>query len=194
MFEGDNRRFDPTGQGGYRTRQQITIETDPRKSGRNPQVAPPKQRIETTVMLSPIHAIWERSGSSGLTVGASRAGADGSWSVTVRGTINVGNPFTAEKPPITATFILTFAPDGSFVGGTVWFGGFPAIEIYVTNENGTNVVSFQYKPADKGCDEWCLLPGVGDVYSPSSSTSDFWRWADAGVEEYNRRHPSPPFP
>ena len=120
-------------------------------------------------MLSPLKASdW--ADASGLKAGAER-GKNGN--VTVTASIDIGNPFTL-RPQINASFSLTFAPDGSFVGGTARNDGFPAYEIYATHENGDTDTIYQSSPEEQGCSAMCLLPGVGgkgSFFGPSQQPS-----------------------
>lgn len=74
------------------------------------------------------------------------------------------NPFAPMGlgPSIDNNLSITVTPDGGGMAVSGTLDGFPATEVYVTNEQGQTVAVVQFDPTTAGNSPTALVGGVGD--------------------------------
>jgi RHS repeat-associated protein len=156
VFTGDARGFSTNPSASYRTLQMLRVETDPAKAA-NP-LRSQVRNTGRTGRLQPNPASGKAS-VEGLVANGSRD-AQGNAAVTVQGSAT--NPLVPGAPSIDYNLNIVASPSGESVSVTGTQDGFPAMEIYVRNEQGQVMTVYQFDPASVGNGLGSLYPGVGD--------------------------------
>jgi RHS repeat-associated protein len=185
-FEGDHRNAGEPG--GFRTQQIITIETDPRKNGGNPQLGQINRDTGITRELSsPNGEEIDKGRATGETLGG-EVSRDESGVVNIHVHGNESDPLVTGAPGITYNFDIKVQSDGTQGNATITVSGehdkFPAYEIIVSRpelpKTGSTVV-YQHDPREKNTTPWTLFPIAPHIHIKPPKTTIIR--PDGSVEE-----------
>jgi RHS repeat-associated protein len=130
--------------GGMKTTQTFTVETDPKKSG-DPVVAYDKIVGPTTrYNLDGVPVAHDTASADGIGL---FAGRDSTGTAAVIAGAAVANPLEPNAPPIVYGFMVVPDQSGTSFNYSVYFGGFPTLDITATNEAGQTVTVYHSQEA-----------------------------------------------
>jgi len=148
----------------YRTKQEVTIETDPRKST-NPIVGPPFNGAGQSASFSASGKLKETDRATEVGEIKGRRDKDGNAIIDIH--LHSSLPLLPMSPAIDADIQITASKDGRIIKVTGIKDGFPAYHLFVTNDKGQATDIFRYNPYDKGNTANALWPfGAKDKIGP----------------------------